>query len=90
MSEWQTMESAPRTGELVLLLLGETIPDSPDIRGGTWIHEDAAMKIGDDVSHRGGWLIWNSENDWFVVPFEDVVAWCPAPPFPTALHGDRV
>lgn len=77
--EWHDMASAPRKGP-VLLLLGETIPEMPDIRVGSYIDCAEANELwGPDRNLReGGWLIWNSGNDWFVVGLNDPMAWCAA------------
>lgn len=80
MSLWLPIKSAARdAGKPVLLWIGETIPDLPDIRCGQWIHEDQAMELGEDLNSFGGWLIWNTGSDWFVIPFHEPMAWAELP-----------
>lgn len=76
MREWQDIAGAPRDGTATWVLLGETIPDMPDGRVGTWISSKECAEIGDPYPH-GGWLIWNSGSDWFIT--DDVLAWCELP-----------
>ncbi len=75
-SEWKKMKSAPRNGKYVLLWIGETIPDLPDIRIGQFCDKRAAKELGEDGE---GWLIWNADCDWFVVPSDQVIAWATPP-----------
>ena len=77
MMEWQTISDAPKTH--ILLNLGETIPGVPDIRVGQWIDEAALAELGEIGSAAGGWIIWNSDSDWFVAAFEDALGWLPLP-----------
>lgn len=79
---WKPIKTAPRTAELILLWIGETIPDLPDIRGGQWIAKDEAANLGYDLTSDGGWMIWNAANDWFVLDFKDPIGWAPTPIIP--------
>lgn len=83
---WRTMDSAPQ-GPAVLLDLGETIPDLVDARVGQYITEADAAELGETLSASGGWIIWNSGDDWFVVPFDSAHGWQPLPASPTAEAG---
>lgn len=77
-SGWRSMASAPRKGN-VLLDLGETIPSTPNARVGKFISEAEAATFHETLSSAGGWIIWNADDDWFVVPFADAVGWMPLP-----------
>lgn len=78
--QWDTMGSAPRTGTPILLLFGETIPEVPDIRVGTFIDGDSAEKCGyREFAKYGGWLIWNSGSDFYVVDVSEPRAWSETP-----------
>jgi hypothetical protein len=85
------MATAPRDGAHVLLILGETIPDLPDIRLGQFVKGREAAEIGyHDYARAGGWFIWNDSNDWFVVGDDSPLAWAPQPiggPFQSAVHA---
>lgn len=79
MGEWQPIETAPKTG-CILLLLGETIPDRPDIRVGEFIAPDEALEMGyREYSRFGGWMIWNDAHDWFVVGASAPLGWAITP-----------
>lgn len=67
------------TSGAVLLLLGETIPDLPDIRVGSFVTADEAEDCGYSVCIEGGWMIWNDNADWFVVRHDDPLGWFPLP-----------
>ena len=79
MTEWQPIETAPKDGTATWVLLGETIPDMPDGRVGTWISGDECKELGEPYPS-GGWLIWNSGYDWFVT--DEVLAWHALPSRP--------
>lgn len=79
MSSWKPMSEAMKAPRDILLHLGETIPDSKDIRVGSWISNITAADIGEDISEAGGWLIWNSDCDWFIIGFDDPKAWTEIP-----------
>jgi hypothetical protein len=73
------MDSAPR-GQAILLLIGETIPDLPDWRVATYVSGDEAEEMGyREYAKYGGWMIWNSDCDWFVIDVADGLAWIPVP-----------
>lgn len=82
MSEWHDISTAPRKG-LVLLLLGETIPDIADIRGGTFIDSQECEELGEFGMPNGGWMIWNSGDDWFLLPFDAPRGWAHVPSTPS-------
>lgn len=78
-SGWLPIESAPKDGD-VLLLLGETIPDSPDVRVGRFINGDDCEELGETGFEKdGGWIIWNSGSDWFVIDVLDPIGWLHLP-----------
>ncbi|MDO8535149.1 MAG: hypothetical protein Q7S17_10480 [Xanthobacteraceae bacterium] len=84
---WRTMDSAPQK-EPILLLLGETVPHTPDVRVGVFIDQPSAAELGyDDVEADGGWLIWNTESDFYVIAFGYALRWAKLPPPPAAEEG---
>lgn len=83
---WRQMDSAPQ-GPAILLDLGETIPDLVDARVGQYITEADAAELGETLPASGGWIIWNSGDDWFVVPFDNAHGWQPLPASPTVEAG---
>ena len=82
MSDWRLMENVPKDDKQhILLLLGETIPDVPDIRVGTFLPGINAEELGyREYAKHGGWLIWNTDSDWFVVDVNEPNSWMPIPP----------
>ena len=76
MNMWSDdMSLAPRT-DAILLHVGETIPDMPDIRVGGYITADDAADLGEFfVSPDGAWLIWDSPEYWHVLMFNEPKAW---------------
>lgn len=58
----------------VLINIGETIPEMPDIRLGTFIDRAECEGMGEFDCPAGGYLVWNDGSDWFVVPVNQVVA----------------
>jgi hypothetical protein len=84
---WQDISTAPQKG-LLLLLLGETIPDLADIRAGSYINEDYCVQLGEFDYPDGGWLIWNSGNDWFVVDRSSPLGWA-YPPAISLEQGEK-
>lgn len=76
---WMPIETAPKDGTHVLLDLGETIPDLVDARVGQWISEYDGSELGEELPASGGWIIWNSGSDWFVVSYSDASGWFPLP-----------
>jgi hypothetical protein len=74
----QKPEASIRT-PAVLVNIGETIPDLPDIRLGTFIDEGECITMGEFDCPDGGYLIWNTSSDWFVVPKDEVLAVSPLP-----------
>lgn len=68
----------------VLIDLGETIPDMPDIRVGTYITTEECEGLGEFDCPDGGYLVWNDGSDWFVVPVDQVVAVADVPTLWTA------
>ena len=69
--EWRDIKDAPKTGA-VLLCLGETIPDLVDARVGTFISGAEAEELGHrEFAKYGGWIIWNSDTDWFVIDVDE-------------------
>ena len=85
-SMWQDMSSAPHDGSHVLLIIGETIPDLPDVRLGQFVKGREAREMGyREYAAHGGWFIWNDAFDWFVVDRDQPFAWMSMPvgaPFP--------
>jgi len=82
-SKWRTIDSAPKGSKSVLLLLGETIPEMPDIRVGGRISGKDAEELGyRGYAKYGGWLIWNAGNDFYVVDAGDPTHWMPLPEAP--------
>lgn len=83
---WQPIDTAPREKDRVLnvlLLLGETVPDTPDIRVGSYIDGDGAEELGyREYAKHGGWLLWNSDGDFFVIDYDEPIRWMPLPPPP--------
>jgi hypothetical protein len=77
MSEWRPIKTAPRKGD-ILLLCGETIPDSYDVRSGIYIDEKGCEELG-YPGNNGGWLIWNSGSDFFVLSHDEPTHWAPMP-----------
>lgn len=78
--EWNLDMSAAPHGRSILLFLGETIPEMPDIRVGGFVgpREAEALEGEEGIFPDGGWLIWNSADDWFVIGLNWPMAWCPA------------
>lgn len=84
-TQWRPIESAPREGS-VLLLLGESIPDMPDIRVGGFISGKDCIELGEYACEEtGGWLVWNTESDWFVAEIDDPTHWMPLPNPPASI-----
>jgi len=79
MNGWRPIETAPTDGTSIILDLGETIPNVADVRVGQWISEYEANELGEELSAAGGWIIWNTGSDWFVIPFGDAFGWFPLP-----------
>jgi hypothetical protein len=80
MSEWQPIETAPKDGKPVLLLEGETIPDTPHIVVGTYIDGSGAEELGyREYAKYGGWLYWHSDGEFYVVDIDDPTDWAPIP-----------
>jgi len=74
------MTDAPRDGSHVILMIGETIPDLPDVRLGQFVAGAEAAEIGcPEYARSGGWFIWNAADDWFVIGADEPLAWVPAP-----------
>lgn len=71
----------------VLINIGETIPDIPDIRVGTFVDASYCEELGEDCPN-GGYLVWNDRSDWFVVPVDEVVAVAVVPTLWTATAHD--
>lgn len=79
MKTWQPMKDAPHDDTVcIILLLGETVPGVADVRSGSWIGRSEARLLGESLID-GGWLIWNSADDWFVVDAKDPIGWVPVP-----------
>lgn len=75
--DWLPMESAVRTSG-ILVNLGETIPDTPDVRYATYIDGEYCRRVGyADFVDGGGWLVWNSGSDFFVMSEDKIVGWRP-------------
>lgn len=85
MSEWQPMATAPRDRSNILLLLGESIPDTPDVRVASFVSADDAFELGELGP---GWMIWHTDGaDWYCVREDEPEAWCPLPPRSPSLAG---
>jgi hypothetical protein len=77
---WMPIADAPLTGESVLLLLGETIPDHADVRAGNYVSGSQAEELGyPEHAKRGAWMIWHDEFDWRCIDVSDPLGWFPAP-----------
>lgn len=79
---WQHISTAPRDGKNVLVIIGETIPDLMDVRVGSFLSRKEALTCG-GYPH-AGWLIWNTADDWFVIPEAEATYWMPLPDLPVA------
>jgi len=78
-SEWQDIICAPYD-RIVLLLIGETIPGTPHVMVGQYASGDTAEELGyHEYAKHGGWLIFNSENDFYVIGYVDPTHWMPLP-----------
>ena len=88
---WLPMVDGPHDGSHVILMIGETIPDLPDVRLGQFISGPEAAEIGfPEYGRTGGWFVWNDSSDWFVVGDDAPLAWAPQPtggPFASAAHA---
>lgn len=73
--KWEPIKAAPKHG-VILLLIGETIPEMPDIRVGSYIGPAEALELEGPGFPNGGWLIWNSASDFFVLDASEPLAWC--------------
>lgn len=73
---WQPIFTAPRDATSIIVIAGETIPDSPDVRVACYLNQEEAAEIG----YPAGWLIWNSADDYFVLSDGEVTHWMPLPP----------
>ena len=77
---WQPMESAPRNGSEILLLLGTTIPDHADARAASFLAGDEADELGyREYAKYGAWMIWHDAGDWFCVDECAPLGWLPLP-----------
>jgi hypothetical protein len=77
---WLDMAIAPRTGEEVLLLLGETIPDHANARPASFLSGEEADELGHrELAKYGGWLIWHDGGDWFAIDESEPLGWLPLP-----------
>lgn len=77
------MSSVPKNGDPLLLMLGFTIPNLPDVRVGVRIDGYTAGELGEvDYVDGGGWMLWNTDTDWFVVGASEPLGWAsvPSPP----------
>ena len=82
--EWQPIKTAPRDKTNVLVLLGETIPGVPDVRGGGYLDGDGAEELGyREFAKYGGWLCWNRDGDFFMVDVDAPLGWMPLPDPPS-------
>jgi hypothetical protein len=73
--QWLDMATAPEAGTIALLL-GETIPDHPEVVAGSYISAADARDLGDDgVGQFGGWMIWTSGEDWYCVDLLEPLGW---------------
>lgn len=73
------MSTAPRDAN-ILVLLGETIPDVPDWRVAGYVAGDHCAEMDHpEFAATGGWLIWNSDSDWFIVGSAEPTAWARLP-----------
>ena len=75
--EWQPMETAPKEG-LVMLLLGNTIPDHPWVEIGRHQSGDDAEDLGyREFAKHGGWLIWDSPDNFYLIDVKEPIYWAP-------------
>ena len=83
MADWQPIETVPRDGSEIILLIGETIPDHYNVRSGSFIGGDESEYLGwREFAKYGGWLIWNNDCDWDVIDVSEPNGWMPLPPPP--------
>lgn len=78
---WRDMSNAPKDGA-ILIDIGETIPDLVDARVGQFISEARGRELDEPLSSAGGWIIWTTDADWFVIPCSDAHGWMPLPAAP--------
>lgn len=79
MSAWQPMKTAPKD-RLIMLLLGETVPDHPHIECGEVISGGDAEKLGyREFAKYGGWLIYDSVDNFYVIDAIEPHAWADIP-----------
>ena len=82
---WKPIETAPKDGSHVLLLLGESIPDVPYVIVGSFIDGPMAEELGyREYAKYGAWLIWNSGVDFYCVDVTDPTHFMPLPTSPAA------
>lgn len=82
--QWRGIhENTPRKGP-IMLLLGETIPDVPDWRVGTYLSGDESEELGyREYAKYGAWMIWSSADDWYCVDISEPIGWAyPPQPLP--------
>lgn len=77
--DWQPIETAPRDGAPIILDLGESIPNTPIVSTGSFLSETAGRQLGEELSASGGWIVWNTDSDWYVISFHDAFGWVPLP-----------
>lgn len=77
MSAWQPIETAPKHGSPVLLLCGETIPDSPFITVGSFVSGYEAEELGyRSYAKYGAWLIWHQAGeDFYCIDVNEPTHW---------------
>lgn len=79
MSAWQPIETAPRD-KPILLLMGETIPDVPDVRVGQYTSGDVSEELGyHEYAKYGGWTIWNADSDFWIAGIDEATHWASLP-----------
>ena len=89
MNEWQPIETAPKDGKPILILNGETIPETPNIRVASFLDGPDAHRLGYKAYlDCGGWLIWNDDADFYVEGAQYPTHWMPLPaPPPQRMEG---
>lgn len=78
---WHPMHTASRDGSSVILCLGDTIPDIPYVRTGSFLDGPEAEELGyREYAKYGGWLIFDPNCECFhMVDFDEPRGWIAMP-----------